>query len=176
MQKITLGGGCFWCLEAVFLQFRGISSVVSGYAGGHSSSPSYEQVCRGSTGHAEVVQIDFDPAVISLDTVLRIFFHAHDPTTLNRQENDVGTQYRSVVLYHNDAQRVAAERVRAEIQAARVWGDAALVTEISPLTQFYPAEGYHQNYFNENPAQPYCAFLIAPKVKKIRAQFVELLR
>ncbi len=171
LDAATLGGGCFWCLEAVYEQVRGVTRVVSGYAGGTQPDPTYEQVCSGTTGHAEVVQIHFDPAVISYRTLLEIFFAIHDPTTLNRQGNDRGTQYRSIILYHDAAQKQVAETVMREVAAAGIW-DAPLVTQLEPFTVFYPAEHYHQHYFAQHPQQPYCAFVVAPKVQKFRERFV----
>lgn len=174
-QTATLGGGCFWCLEAVYTQLRGVSEVVSGYAGGHVPHPSYQAVCSGNTGHAEAVQITFDPGEISYADLLRIFFTIHDPTTLNRQGADVGTQYRSVIFYHDEEQRAIARQIRDEIEAAGIWPDP-LVTELSPYEQFYPAEDYHQRYFERNPLQGYCQVVIAPKVAKFRRQFQERLK
>lgn len=173
-EHATLGGGCFWCLDAVFRRVRGIDHVVSGYAGGTVAQPSYEQVCTGRTGHAEVVQLGFDPAEISYDDILRIFFAIHDPTTPNRQGHDVGTQYRSIILTHGPAEDAAARRVMAEIAAAGIW-EAPLVTEIAPLAVFYPAEDYHQDYFAKNPGAGYCAAVVAPKVTKFRKQFADRL-
>ena len=166
METAILGGGCFWCTEAVFLDVKGVEKVVSGYAGGASPDPTYEQVCAGATGHAEVVQIDFDPAVIDYHDLLEIFFTMHDPTTLNRQGNDVGTQYRSVVYHLSPQQEAVARKVVAEM--ANVW-DAPIVTELAPAPEFYPAEAYHQEYFSHHPLQSYCAFVVAPKVAKLRA-------
>jgi peptide-methionine (S)-S-oxide reductase len=174
-QIATLGGGCYWCLEAVFLDLRGVSRIVSGFAGGHVKDPSYKQVCNGNTGHAEVVQVTFDPEVLSYDDLLRMFFVAHDPTTLNRQGNDVGPQYRSIVLTHDAAQAASAQRIKAEIEAAGVWS-APIVTEIAPLEVFYPAGAEHQDYFNRNPWSGYCQVVIAPKVRKFRKQFADRLR
>lgn len=171
----TLGGGCFWCLEPIFLDLMGVSLVESGYAGGSVVNPSYEQVCSGKTGHAEVVQVTFDPQVISFKTVLEIFFTMHDPTTLNRQGNDVGTQYRSVVLYHTDAQKATAETVIAEMNAAKIW-KKPIVTEVSPFTTFYRAEEYHQQYYQHNSWQPYCQLIIAPKLEKFRKQYVQQIK
>ncbi len=173
LTSATLGGGCFWCLEAVFQQIRGIHAVVSGYCGGRSSDPNYEAVCRGETGHAEVVQLRFDPALISYEEILEIFFTIHDPTTLNRQGNDVGTQYRSVIFYHDEAQRQAALAAKQRMQA--LW-DEPIVTEISALAPYYAAEAYHQNYFNQHPAQGYCRVVVAPKVAKARKLFAARLR
>lgn len=171
----TLGGGCYWCLEAVFLELRGVLRVVSGFAGGHVADPSYKQVCSGATGHAEVVQVAFDPEIVSYDDLLRMFFVAHDPTTLNRQGNDVGPQYRSIILTHDDAQHAAAVRIRDEIAAAGIWS-APIVTEIKPLDVFYPAGAEHQDYFARNPWSGYCQVVIAPKVRKFRKQFGDRLR
>jgi len=171
----TLGGGCFWCIEAVFQHVRGVATVESGYMGGQHPNPSYEAVCTGVTGHAEVVQVTFDPAVISYREVLEIFFAVHDPTTLNRQGNDVGTQYRSVIFYHSPEQASTAKDVIATLTADNVF-DSPIVTEVSPAQPFYPAEAYHQEYFMRNPAQPYCAYLIAPKLAKFRQQFTAKLK
>lgn len=176
MQEITtLGGGCFWCLEAVYDQLKGVVDVVSGYAGGHVVNPTYKQVCTGTTGHAEVVQITFDPTVISFNEILTVFFSIHDPTTLNRQGADVGPQYRSVVFYHSDEQKAITEQVIAELTAMRLW-DNPIVTQIAPMDTFYPAEDYHQEYFARNPYQGYCQMVIAPKVAKFRKQFLEQLK
>jgi len=166
METAILGGGCFWCTEAVFLDVKGVEKVVSGYAGGAAPDPTYEQVCAGATGHAEVVKIDFDPAVIDYHDLLEIFFTIHDPTTLNRQGNDVGTQYRSVVYHLSPQQEAVARKVVAEM--ANVW-DAPIITELAPAPVFYPAEAYHQDYFSHHPLQSYCAFVVAPKVAKLRA-------
>lgn len=174
-ELATLAGGCFWCLEAVYKELRGVSRVVSGYAGGHVESPTYREVCDGTTGHAEVVQITFDPSAVSYKELLEVFFTIHDPTTLNRQGGDVGTQYRSAVFYHTPEQRETAEQVIAEMTAARVW-DSSIVTEVAPLDKFYPAEDYHQNYFEKNPSQPYCSAVIAPKVSKFRKLFLDRLK
>ncbi len=171
----TLGGGCFWCLEAVFENLRGVERVVSGYAGGHAANPSYQQVCTGATGHAEVVQITFDPSVISYREVLEVFFGIHDPTTLNRQGADVGTQYRSAIFYHSPEQRRVAEQTLAELNASGVW-DRPLVTEVVALEEFYPAEGYHQGYFRNNPGQGYCQAVVSPKVAKFRKHFAAKLK
>jgi peptide-methionine (S)-S-oxide reductase len=160
----TIGGGCFWCLEAVFQRIPGVKSVASGYAGGRTESPTYKQVCTGATGHAEVTRIEFDPKVISYEKLLDYFWDAHDPTTLNRQGADEGTQYRSIILYRDQAQKAAAERSKAEAQKKFT---SSLVTEIVPLTKFYPAEDYHQDYYNQNSNQPYCRAVIRPKVEKI---------
>ena len=166
----TLGGGCFWCLEAVYQELKGVQQVESGYAGGQVANPTYEDVCSGQTGHAEVVRITFDPAILSYREILEIFFTIHDPTTLNRQGNDCGTQYRSVIYYHTPEQQNTAKHVIAEM--ANVW-DAPIVTELSPLPAYYKAEDYHQNYFRQNPLQGYCAFVVAPKVAKFRKIFVD---
>jgi peptide-methionine (S)-S-oxide reductase len=171
----TLGGGCFWCLEAVFEQLRGVEKVVSGYAGGAVPDPDYKSVCTGTTGHAEVVQVTFDPAVISFRELLEVFFAIHDPTTLNRQGNDKGTQYRSAIFYHTPEQRDTATAAIAELTEQKVWADP-IVTEVVPLTAFYAAEGYHQGYFRANPAQPYCQFVVNPKVVKARKAFAAKLK
>lgn len=169
-EKATLGAGCFWCVEAVYQNLAGVQTVVSGYAGGHVPNPSYEQVCTGATGHAEVAQITFDPDVISYAEILDVFWRTHDPTTLNRQGADVGTQYRSVIFYHDDEQRRIAEASKAQADASGLWKNS-IVTEISPLTEFFPAEDYHQNYFRRNPHQPYCQMVVAPKVEKFKLTF-----
>ena len=171
----TLGGGCFWCLEAVYLELNGVEQVVSGYAGGSVANPSYEQVCAETTGHAEVVQITFDSRVISFREILEVFFTIHDPTTLNRQGYDIGTQYRSIILYYSPEQRATADKMIEELNAARIW-KAPIVTEVKPYTVFYPAEEYHQRYFERNPEQAYCQFIVAPKVAKARKQFLAKLR
>ncbi len=171
----TLAGGCFWCLEAVYDDLRGVMSVESGYAGGSVKNPTYRQVCEGTTGHAEAVRITFDPQVVSYAELLRVFFTIHDPTTLNRQGADVGTQYRSAIFYHSEEQREVAEQVIAELGAAQVW-DTPIVTEVSPLPDYYPAEDYHQEYFQRNPEQPYCRAVVAPKVSKFRKQYLEQLK
>ncbi|MGB7479914.1 MAG: peptide-methionine (S)-S-oxide reductase MsrA [Burkholderiaceae bacterium] len=169
-ETATLGGGCFWCLEAVYQELRGVQKIVSGYSGGDFPNPSYEQVCEGSTGHAEVVRLTYDPEQVSYRELLEIFFTIHDPTTPNRQGNDIGTQYRSVIYYHDAGQQETARQVIAEM--ANVW-DAPIVTELSPLGPFYPAEGYHQNYYSQHPLQGYCAFVVAPKVAKFRKIFAD---
>lgn len=174
-EDATLGGGCFWCLEAVFEQLHGVESVVSGYSGGFVVNPTYEDVCSKKTGHAEVVQVTFDPAVISFRDLLGVFFAVHDPTTSNRQGNDVGPQYRSAIFYHSEEQRAAANEVIADLSAAEIW-PAPVVTQLAPFKAFYPAEGYHQGYFRGNPAQPYCVVVVAPKVSKFRSQFRGLLK
>jgi peptide-methionine (S)-S-oxide reductase len=176
MNTWVLGGGCFWCLDAVFRSFKGVSNVESGYAGGHVDKPTYEQVGVGTTGHAEVVRVSFDPALISDRQLLTVFFHAHDPTTKNRQGNDVGPQYRSIILYQNDAQRALAEEVKGKIISDKLWADKTIVTELVALERFYLAEDYHQDYFAQNKNQPYCALVIGPKLKKIKDQFKDLLR
>jgi peptide-methionine (S)-S-oxide reductase len=174
-EQATLAGGCFWCLEAVFEELRGVERVVSGYAGGAVEHPTYQEVCGGRTGHAEVVQVTFDPAVISYGDLLDVFFTIHDPTTLNRQGADVGTQYRSAIFTHSPAQEAATRRKVEELTAQRIW-DAPIVTEIVPLTRFWPAEDYHQGYFRRNPTQAYCAYTVAPKVAKARKAFFDRLK
>nr|WP_034379684.1 peptide-methionine (S)-S-oxide reductase MsrA [Herbaspirillum sp. CF444] len=169
-ETAILGGGCFWCLEAVYQQLKGVQHVESGYTGGHVNNPTYEQVCNGDTGHAEVVKLTFDPATISFREILEVFFTIHDPTTLNRQGNDVGTQYRSVIYYDSPVQRDTAKHIIAEM--ALVW-DAPIVTELSPAGTYYKAEDYHQNYFQQHPFQGYCAFVVAPKLAKFREVFAE---
>jgi peptide-methionine (S)-S-oxide reductase len=175
LEIATLGGGCFWCVEAIYQDVQGVHKVVSGYAGGKVDNPSYQQVCMGTTGHAEVVQITFDPNVISYDDILYIFWRTHDPTTLNRQGADVGTQYRSVIYYHNDEQKDIAERSKTDTDATDLWPNP-IVTEISPFTNFYEAEHYHQNYYSQNPQQPYCMAVIDPKVQKFKKQFADKLK
>lgn len=175
LEICTLGGGCFWCTEAVYVELRGVHKVVSGYAGGALPNPSYQAICTGTTGHAEVVQITYDPSVVSFKEILQIFFTVHDPTTLNRQGADVGTQYRSVIFYHNEEQKRIAKEVMAEITAAKIWSNP-LVTELSPAPVFYPAEDYHQDYFANNGNQPYCQVVIAPKVAKFRKQYLDQLK
>ena len=170
-EVATLAGGCFWCLEAVYTLLKGVVKSVSGYSGGAITNPSYREVCSGTTGHAEVVQVTFDPQQISYKELLEIFFTIHDPTTLNRQGNDIGTQYRSAIFYHNPEQKAIAEQVIKEIEAARIW-DRPIVTEMVRFTAFYPAEEYHQDYFNRNPGQPYCQVIIAPKVAKFRQKYI----
>ena len=174
-ETATLGGGCFWCLEAVFQDLRGVEQVVSGYAGGHVPNPTYQLVCTGATGHAEVVQLTFDPDVISFRELLEVFFTIHDPTTLNRQGPDAGTQYRSAIFYHSEQQKNTAEEVIAEFNSAKTWGNP-IVTEVKGLEEFFPAEDHHQNYFRTNPDQPYCQAIIAPKVSKARTEFLEKLK
>ena len=175
LEVATLAGGCFWCLEAVFNDLQGVESVVSGYSGGHVPHPTYEQVCDDATGHAEVVQISFDPAVISYRDLLQVFFTVHDPTTLNRQGPDAGTQYRSAIFYHSPDQKATAEEVMRELTEAGVWSDP-IVTEVRPFEVFYPAEDYHQRYFERNPNQPYCRMVVAPKVAKFRKQYLSRLK
>ncbi len=171
----TLGGGCFWCLEAVYDQLRGVQSVESGYAGGHVDDPSYRAVCSGSTGHAEVVQIAFNPDEVSFREILEVFFTIHDPTTLNRQGADVGTQYRSVIFYHSDKQKAVAEQVMDEVRRAGLWANS-IVTELTPYSEFFVAEDYHQEYFERNGGQPYCQVVIAPKVTKFRKKYLDKLK
>jgi peptide-methionine (S)-S-oxide reductase len=171
----TLAGGCFWCLEAVYDQLKGVEDVVSGYAGGKVANPTYELVCTGTTNHAEVVQITFNPDVITFENILNVFFTIHDPTTLNRQGADVGTQYRSAIFYHSPAQKAAAEQVIADITREKVW-DNPIVTQVVPLDVFYPAEAYHQEYFARNPGQGYCQMVIAPKVAKFRKHYFAQLK
>jgi peptide-methionine (S)-S-oxide reductase len=174
-ELATLGGGCFWCLEAVFLELRGVTHVMSGYAGGHVQNPTYEQVCSGRTGHAEVVQVAYDKSELNYQDLLRVFFTIHDPTTLDRQGHDVGTQYRSIILTHSEDQRSAAQEVVAEINKSGIWHEK-LVTTIEPLTIFYPAETEHHDYFRRNPYAGYCRAVVAPKVVKFRKSFAERLR
>lgn len=174
-EVATLAGGCFWCLEAVFDDLRGVEQVESGYSGGTTPNPTYRQVCSGTTGHAEVVQLTFDPRIISFREILEIFFTIHDPTTLNRQGPDVGTQYRSAIFYHTPEQRAVAEQLIKEITAAKIW-PAPLVTEVTPFSAFYKAEDYHQDYFALNGEQPYCRAVVAPKVAKFRKQFHDRLK
>jgi peptide-methionine (S)-S-oxide reductase len=174
-ETATLGGGCFWCLEPLFKAMRGVETVVSGYAGGHVANPIYRQVCNGNTGHAEVVQVTFDPDVISYGELLEVFLTMHDPTTRDRQGADVGPQYRSIILTHGPEQEAAARRAIREMDAARVW-DAPIVTEVVPLDVFYPAEEYHQDYYARNPSQGYCRAVITPKIAKFRQHYAERLR
>lgn len=170
LAKATFGGGCFWCTEAIYKGIDGVQSVVSGYAGGHTPNPTYKEVCTGQTGHAEVTQITYDPARVSYDKLLEIFWAAHDPTSLNRQGNDVGTQYRSVIFYSDEAQREAAVKSKAALATSGAFKNP-IVTEIKPLTNFYPAEDYHQDYYSRNPNQPYCYFVIRPKLEKLEKKF-----
>jgi len=174
-QTAVLGGGCFWCVEAAFNQLQGVQRVVSGYMGGRTQNPTYEQVCSGKTGHVEVAEIAFDPEVISYNDILEVFFTAHDPTTLNRQGNDVGEQYRSIIFYRDEEQRQTAEKVIAELTKEHAYKDP-IVTAVEPASTFYPAEEYHQNYFQNHPYQPYCMFAISPKIKKIRQKFAARLK
>lgn len=173
-EKATLGGGCFWCLEAIFRDIEGVKKVVSGYAGGHVRHPTYQQVCEGTTGHAEVVQLTYDPGTISYRDLLRIFFSIHDPTTPDRQGGDVGTQYRSIILFHTPEQQEIARAVIDEVEREALWEDP-IVTEVAPLKDFYEAEAYHHRYFERNPNQPYCRMVIAPKVAKFRKTFTDRL-
>ena len=175
VETATLGGGCFWCLEAVYRQLEGVTAVVSGYMGGAVDRPSYEQVCSGQTGHAEVAQLTFDPAATSFREILEVFFAIHDPTTLNRQGEDIGTQYRSVIFFHSEEQREAAEALVRELEKEGAYLDP-IVTRIVPASEFWPAEDYHQNYLNTHPSQPYCAVVVAPKVAKFRKKFAERLK
>lgn len=174
-EVATLAGGCFWCLEAVFDNLQGVEDVVSGYSGGKTANPTYHQVSSGATGHAEVIQITFEPEEISYQDLLEVFFTIHDPTTLNRQGSDVGTQYRSAIFYHSPEQKATAEQVIAELEAAGIWEDP-IVTELASFTAFYPAEDYHQEYFAKNPRQPYCQLVVAPKVAKFRKKYMERLK
>jgi peptide-methionine (S)-S-oxide reductase len=175
LQKATLAGGCFWCLEAVFDELKGVVSVESGYAGGHVPNPSYQALCTGMTGHAEVAQVSFDPSTLDYADLLRVFFTIHDPTTLNRQGADAGTQYRSAIFTHDESQRAAAEAVIREIGESKLWPNP-IVTEVTPLDKFYVAEDYHQEYFIHNPNQPYCRAVVEPKVTKFRKRFVDRLK
>jgi peptide-methionine (S)-S-oxide reductase len=175
LQTATLGGGCFWCLEAVYLELAGVETVASGYAGGSVPNPTYEQVCTGTTGHAEVVRVAFDPAIISYREILEVFFSIHDPTTLNRQGNDVGTQYRSVIFYHSEEQRAIAEDMIQELDEAGHWR-APIVTQVEPAAAFYEAEPYHRDYYRNNSNQPYCRAVISPKLAKFRKQYVPRLK
>jgi peptide-methionine (S)-S-oxide reductase len=174
-EVATLGGGCFWCLEAVYEELRGVEKVESGYSGGPVPNPTYRQVCTGTTGHAEVVQVTFDPEIVSYREILEVFFTIHDPTTLNRQGADVGPQYRSAILYHDEEQRRVAEEVISELEAKGLWDDP-IVTEVTPFDVFYVAEDYHQGYYRNNEYQPYCQVVIAPKVAKFRKQYLEKLK
>lgn len=174
-EVATLGAGCFWCVEAAFEQLRGVERVVSGYSGGQVDRPTYKQVCSGTTGHAEVVQVQFDPSELSFKDLLRVFFTVHDPTTVDRQGNDVGPQYRSAVFYHSPQQKADAEAVIRELEAEGVW-DSPIVTEVTPFDRFYAAEDYHQEYYRNNPNQPYCMIVISPKVAKFRKAFASRLK
>jgi peptide-methionine (S)-S-oxide reductase len=175
VQKITLGNGCFWCTEAIFQTVKGVKSVTSGYMGGDIANPTYEQVCTGTTGHAEVIQLEYDADEVSLDEILLIFFKTHDATTLNRQGNDIGTQYRSAVFYHNDEQKQAAEAMIIKLTNEKVY-DNPIVTEVTEATEFYPAEDYHQNYFAGNATKSYCAFVIQPKLNKFAKEFLDKIK
>jgi peptide-methionine (S)-S-oxide reductase len=174
-EVAVLGGGCFWCLEAVYQQMEGVLGVVSGYMGGHRPDPTYQQVCSGATGHIEVVQVTFDPGITSYHEILDVFFAVHDPTTRDRQGNDAGSQYRSVIFYTSDEQRSTAEQLIRELDAEHIWTDP-IVTEVRPAAAFYRAEDYHQDYFRSNPNQPYCAFVVAPKARKLREKFAHKLK
>ena len=175
LQTATLAGGCFWCLEAVFDELKGVHSVESGYAGGHMENPSYKEVCTGRTGHAEVVRVTFDEDVVSYRDLLNVFFGIHDPTTLNRQGADVGTQYRSAIFYHDEEQKKIAEEVIKDLEAQKIW-DRSIVTTLEKMDKFYVAEDYHQEYFANNPYQPYCAAVVAPKVAKFRKHYMDMLK
>lgn len=174
-ETATFANGCFWCTEAVFQRLKGVQKVTSGYAGGHVPNPTYEQVCNKNTGHAECLQIEYDPDEITYDELLEVFWETHDPTTVNRQGNDVGPQYRSVIFYHNEEQKEKAEKYKKVLEQSHFF-DAPIVTTIEPLTKFYPAENYHENYFNSHPAQPYCYYVIKPKVEKLKKVFAEKLK
>lgn len=169
-KKLVIGGGCFWCVESCFNMLKGVDQVVSGYAGGHTKSPTYEEVCTGNTGHAEVVEISYDSSIISYEQLMDVFFFLHDPTQLNRQGNDIGTQYRSVIFYANPEEKLKAEVAIQKSEASGVW-PGKYVTEIAPLEKFYPAEGYHQGYYKENPTQPYCSAVVGPKIQKFKKHF-----
>ena len=175
LETATLAAGCFWCVEAVFDDLKGVEDVVSGYSGGHTANPTYKEVCGEGTGHAEVVQIRFDPEELTFADLLRVYFTVHDPTTLNRQGNDIGSSYRSAIFYHSEAQRQSAEDVIAEITAESIYANP-IVTEVTPFDKFWPAEDYHQEYFANNPNQPYCSAVVAPKVAKFRQKFVSKLK
>lgn len=175
MASATFGSGCFWCTEAIFASLKGVSSVMPGYSGGHTEKPTDTQVYTGTTGHVEVARIAFDPTIISYKQLVEVFFGSHNPTTLNRQGNDVGEQYRSVIFFHDDEQKHTAEKVKAKLEAGKVF-DAPIVTAIEPLTNFYPAEDYHRNYYANNPDQPYCQAVISPKLAKFRQHYAHLLK
>ncbi len=175
LEVADLGGGCFWCLEAVYAELEGVQTVISGYEGGHVLNPTYKQICTGKTGHAEIVQVTFEPAVVSFDEILRVFFTIHDPTTLNRQGADVGTQYRSVIFYQDHSQKETAEKMIAELNAAGIWPNP-IVTEVTPGETFYPAEDYHQDYYQNNSYQPYCQVVINPKLAKFRKKYAARLK
>ena len=174
IQKATLGNGCFWCTEAIFQKLKGVSSTKSGYSGGHDTSPTYKAVCSGETGHAEVLQIEFDSSFIDFSELLEVFWNTHNPTTLNQQGNDRGTQYRSVVFYHNEEQRIEAEKSKRELDASKIW-ENPIVTEITKFEKFYPGEDYHDNYFETHGHEPYCTLVVAPKVKKFQEKFSDRL-
>ena len=174
-ESAVLAGGCFWCIETIFQDLKGVEKVESGYSGGSTADPTYKEVCEGNTGHAEVVRITFDPAVISYEQLLTVFFHIHNPTTLNRQSADAGTQYRSAIFYINDEQKTSAEKIIADVTASKLWDDP-IVTEVTAFDKFYKAEDYHQDYYNNNPNQGYCSVVIAPKVKKFYKEFPQLLK
>ncbi|WP_395802416.1 peptide-methionine (S)-S-oxide reductase MsrA [Daejeonella sp.] len=175
MEQATFGGGCFWCTEAVFQNLKGVSKVVSGYMGGHKENPSYDDICTGDSGHAEIIQIDYDPGQISFEDLLLVFFKTHDPTTLNRQGNDVGTQYRSVVFYENQEQKIAAENMIDQLDKEMIF-ESPIITEVTPISKFYEAEDYHQNYFNNNANKGYCAYVIQPKLVKFTKDFWDKLK
>lgn len=175
MEQAIFGGGCFWCTEAVFQNLKGVSKVVSGYMGGHKSDPTYEDICTGNSGHAEIIQIDYEPSKISFEDLLLVFFKTHDPTTLNRQDNDTGTQYRSVIFYADQEQKIAAENMIDHLEKDMVF-ERPIVTEVSPVSKFYEAEEYHQNYFNSNSNKSYCAFVIQPKLAKFTKEFKDKLK
>ncbi len=175
LEQATFGAGCFWCVEAVFQRLKGVQAVESGYTGGQTDNPTYEDICRGNSGHAEVVRISYDPKVINYETLLTVLWHTHNPTTLNQQGADKGTQYRSAIFYHNDSQKEIAEASLKSTDASDLWKDP-IVTEITPLGMYYPAEAYHQNYYNNNSYQGYCSFVIAPKIKKLEKEFSHLLQ
>ncbi len=175
MEVVTLGAGCFWCIESIFQNLKGVEKVVSGYSGGQTSNPTYKEICGGNTGHAEVAQITFDPTVVSFEEVLEVFFKTHEPTTLNRQGNDVGTQYRSAIFYHSESQKTKAMAIIKSLNASGAW-DKPIVTEVAAVGVFYPAEDYHQNYFNLNGNQPYCQYVIQPKLDKFKKVFADKLK
>ncbi len=175
LQTATLAGGCFWCTEGIFKRIKGVESVISGYTGGKTENPTYEEVCEGTTGHAESIQITFDPSIISYDKLLDIFFHLHDPTTLNRQGNDTGTQYRSAIFYHDEKQKEVAEKVKENVQKSGYYKDK-VVTEITPAGPFYKAEDYHQDYYDRNQKYPYCQYVIDPKIQKLLASYKEVVK
>jgi peptide-methionine (S)-S-oxide reductase len=175
LEVATLGGGCFWCIEAVFAELKGVTKVVSGYTGGATKNPTYEEVCYGKTGHAEVIDVYFDPKIISFEDVLRVFFHVHDPTKLNRQGNDIGTQYRSAIFYHDEAQKDSAKKIIDEFEKNKLWNDK-IITEVTKFALFYSAEGYHQDYYKLHGYEPYCQYVISPKMKKFRLAFKDRLK